>query len=73
MAPPLEDPPARGEFSLLGVPAFKLTACCQEPEQWEPDMCDEEGIEHANEVILIVTLKALAEVWINKKNFESKF
>ena len=57
MAPPLENPPARGEFSLVGVPTFKLTAC-QEPGQWEPEMYDEEGIEQADEVIFIVSLKA---------------
>ena len=55
MAPSLEDPPARGEVSLVGVPTFKLTAC-QEPEQWEPEMYDEEGIEQ--EVVLISNLDA---------------
>ena len=56
VAPPLEDPPARGEFSLVAVPAFKLTAC-QEPEQWGPDMFDEEAVEQADEVILILNRK----------------
>ena len=58
VAPPLEDPPARGEFSLVAVPAFELTAC-QEPEQWGPEMFDdEEGVEQADEVILILNLEA---------------
>ena len=57
MAPSLEDPPARGEVSLVGVPTFKLTAC-QEPEQWEPEMYDKEGIEQANEVIILIAQEA---------------
>ena len=55
VAPPLEDPPARGKFSLVGVPAFKLTAC-QEPEQWVSETHDEERIKKADEVILIIIL-----------------
>ena len=43
-------------FSLDGIPGFKLTAF-QEPEQWGPEMYDEEGVEQANEVILILYLK----------------
>ena len=65
MASPLEDPSARGEFSLDGVLAFKLTAC-QEPEQWEPEMYNEEGIEQADEVILIVSLKASFDLNFSK-------
>ena len=65
MAPPLEDPTARGEFSLVGVQAFKLTAC-QEPEQWEPETYDVEGIEQANKVIIIVTLKASSDLTFSK-------
>ena len=52
MAPPLEDSPARGEFSLVGVPAFNFTDR-QEPEQWKFETCDEDGIERAKEVVLI--------------------
>ena len=63
MAPPLEDPSARGEFSLVGVSAFKLTAC-QETEQWET--CDEEGIERADEVVLIITLGASFDLNFSK-------
>ena len=62
VAPPLEDPPARGEFSLDGIPGFKLTAF-QEPEQWGPEMYDEEGVEQANEVILILYLKKTPELY----------
>ena len=57
VAPPLEDPPGRGELSLVGIIVFKFTAS-QELEQWEPETDDEEGTEQAFEVVLIVTFKA---------------
>ena len=36
-------------FSVVGVSAFKVTAC-QEPEQWGLEMFNKEGVEQPDEV-----------------------
>ena len=50
----------------MKVLAFKFTAC-QEPEQREPEMYDEEGIEQAEVVVLILNLEATSYLTFSER------
>ena len=52
MVPPLEDPPPRGELSLVSIQAF-LTFTSQEPDKWEPETDDEAETEQVDKKIIL--------------------